>query len=81
MGPMDLPVMPAVSPMLAKPVKDFSAVKVDVLYEPKWDGFRSIIYRSGDLVEIGSRNEKPMTRYFPEIVEACLLYTSPSPRD
>ena len=45
---------PPVSPMLAKPVKDFSAVKVDVLYEPKWDGFRSIIFRSGDHVEIGS---------------------------
>jgi ATP-dependent DNA ligase len=56
--------------MLAKPVKDFGAVKGEVVYEPKWDGFRSIIFRSGDLVEIGSRNEKPMTRYFPEIVEA-----------
>jgi bifunctional non-homologous end joining protein LigD len=65
-----MPVVPPVPPMLAKPVKDFSAVKGDVVYEPKWDGFRSIIYRSGDLVEIGSRNEKPMTRYFPEIVEA-----------
>jgi bifunctional non-homologous end joining protein LigD len=67
-----MPVVPPVAPMLAKPVKDFSAVKVDVLYEPKWDGFRSIIFRSGDLVEIGSRNEKPMTRYFPEVVEAVL---------
>ena len=67
-----MPVVPPVSPMLAKPVKDFSAVKVEVLYEPKWDGFRSIIFRSGDLVEIGSRNEKPMTRYFPDVVEAVL---------
>jgi ATP-dependent DNA ligase len=67
-----MPVVPPVSPMLAKPVKDFTAVKVDVLYEPKWDGFRSIIFRSGDLVEIGSRNEKPMTRYFPDVVEAVL---------
>ena len=41
-------------------------------YEPKWDGFRSIIFRDGDEVEIGSRNEKPMTRYFPEVVEAVL---------
>lgn len=65
-------VVPPVPPMLAKPVKDFSAVKSEVLYEPKWDGFRSIIYRAGDLVEIGSRNEKPMTRYFPDIVEAVL---------
>ena len=44
----------------------------EYLYEPKWDGFRSIIFRSGDTVEIGSRNEKPMTRYFPEVVEAAL---------
>ncbi|MEW1952336.1 ATP-dependent DNA ligase [Terrabacter sp. NPDC080008] len=65
-----MPVVPPVSPMLAKPVKDFAAVKGEVLYEPKWDGFRSVIFRSGDLVEIGSRNEKPMTRYFPEVVEA-----------
>ncbi len=39
-------------------------------FEPKWDGFRSIIFRDGDEVEIGSRNERPMTRYFPELVEA-----------
>jgi ATP-dependent DNA ligase len=39
-------------------------------FEPKWDGFRSIIFRDGDEVEIGSRNERPMTRYFPEIVDA-----------
>ena len=42
------------------------------VYEPKWDGFRSIIFRDGDEVEIGSRNEQPMTRYFPEVVEAVL---------
>jgi ATP-dependent DNA ligase len=40
-------------------------------YEPKWDGFRSIIFRDGDEVEIGSRNERPMTRYFPEIIAAA----------
>ena len=39
-------------------------------YEPKWDGFRSIIFRDGGELEIGSRNEKPMTRYFPELVAA-----------
>ena len=55
--------------MLAKPV---SAIPADQLYEPKWDGFRSIIFRDGDDVEIGSRNERPMTRYFPEVVEAVL---------
>ncbi|GAA2731572.1 hypothetical protein GCM10009867_05490 [Pedococcus aerophilus] len=64
------PVPPPVAPMLAKPVKGIPTG--DYLFEPKWDGFRSIIFRSGDSVEIGSRNEKPMTRYFPEVVEAVL---------
>src|SRR6266702_3966410 len=53
---MDLPVMPPVAPMLAKPV----------------DGFRTIVFRDGDEVEFGSRNERPMTRYFPELVNAAL---------
>src|SRR5246127_4808915 len=64
---MDLPVMPPVSPMLAKPVR---AIPPDASYEPKWDGFRSICFRDGDQVELGSRNERPMTRYFPELVAA-----------
>ena len=63
-----LPLVPPLSPMLAKSVKTMP--EGEVLFEPKWDGFRSIVFRSGDLVEIGSRNEKPMTRYFPEVVEA-----------
>ena len=68
-----MPVVPPVAPMLAKPVKGIEALDgQDVSFEPKWDGFRSIVFRSGDLVEIGSRNEKPMTRYFPEVVEAAL---------
>jgi ATP-dependent DNA ligase len=60
--------MPPVSPMLAKAVPRIPEGALS--YEPKWDGFRSIIFRDGEEVEIGSRNEKPMTRYFPEIVEA-----------
>jgi ATP-dependent DNA ligase len=67
-GGMRLPITPPVKPMLAKPVKDIPTGELS--YEPKWDGFRSIIFRDGDEVEIGSRNEKPMTRYFPELVEA-----------
>jgi ATP-dependent DNA ligase len=59
--------MPPVQPMLAKAVTELPP---GACYEPKWDGFRSIIFRDGDEVEIGSRNEKPMTRYFPELVEA-----------
>ncbi len=68
-----MPVVPPVLPMLAKAVKGIAALDGrDVSFEPKWDGFRSIIFRSGDRVEIGSRNAKPMTRYFPELVEAVL---------
>lgn len=66
---MQLPLNPPVKPMLAKPVAD---IPPDQVYEPKWDGFRSIVFRDGDEVEIGSRNEKPMTRYFPEVVAAVL---------
>ncbi len=61
--------MPPVSPMLAKSVP---AIPPGSLYEPKWDGFRAIVFRDGDEVEIGSRNERPMTRYFPELVTAFL---------
>jgi ATP-dependent DNA ligase len=64
---MDLPVVPPVSPMLAKPVR---SIPPDASYEPKWDGFRSICFRDRDEVELGSRNERPMTRYFPELVAA-----------
>jgi ATP-dependent DNA ligase len=67
---MQLPVMPPVKPMLAKSVPTIPSGELS--YEPKWDGFRSIVFRDGDEVEIGSRNEKPMTRYFPEVVEAVL---------
>jgi ATP-dependent DNA ligase len=59
--------MPPVKPMLAKVG---SGIPPGQLYEPKWDGFRSVVFRDGDEVEIGSRNERPMTRYFPEVVEA-----------
>src|ERR671925_2390678 len=68
-GSMQLPVMPPVPPMLAKAVP---VIPPGQFYEPKWDGFRSIVFRDGDEVEIGSRNERPMTRYFPELVEAVL---------
>ncbi|MGH3156100.1 MAG: ATP-dependent DNA ligase [Streptosporangiaceae bacterium] len=67
---MRLPVNPPVAPMLAKPVDQIP--DGPYCFEPKWDGFRSIIFRDGDEVEIGSRNERPMTRYFPELVEAVL---------
>ena len=71
---MDLPVMPPVAPMLAKPV---AGIPPGRYYEPKWDGFRSIVFRDGDEVEIGSRNERPMTRYFPEVVDAVRAQLPP----
>src|ERR1700722_1851518 len=69
-GVMALRGTPPVAPMLAKPVD--SIPTGDYLFEPKWDGFRSIVFRDGNEVEIGSRNERPMTRYFPELVTAFL---------
>ncbi|WP_454049316.1 ATP-dependent DNA ligase [Cellulomonas sp. Marseille-Q8402] len=69
---MDLPVMPPVSPMLAKSVPEIPDLGHT---EPKWDGFRTIVFRDGDDVVLGSRNEKPMTRYFPELVESIKAQT------
>jgi ATP-dependent DNA ligase len=69
--------MPPVQPMLAKSVKGvpdpagFPDERYPgLLYEPKWDGFRCIVFRDGDEVELASRNTKPLTRYFPEVVDA-----------
>ncbi|MFD5578871.1 ATP-dependent DNA ligase [Streptomyces pseudogriseolus] len=64
---MDLPVMPPVKPMLAKSV---ARIPPGMQYEAKWDGFRAIVFRDGDEVELGSRTGKPLTRYFPELAEA-----------
>ena len=69
---MDLPVMPPVSPMLAKAVPEIPDLGHT---EPKWDGFRTIVFRDGDEVVLGSRNEKPMTRYFPELVDSIRAST------
>src|SRR3954464_15244782 len=71
---MTLPVAPPVSPMLAKLARELPIGK-ECCYEPKWDGFRTIVFRDGDDVELGSRNEKPMTRYFPELVESIKANT------
>ena len=65
---MALPVTPPVSPMLAKLARELP-VGDGWCYEPKWDGFRCIVFRDGDDVELGSRNERPLTRYFPEILQ------------
>jgi len=74
---MDLPVMPPVRPMLAKsvkgipdPTKHTVGDLTGLSFEPKWDGFRCLVFKDGDEVELASRNTKPLTRYFPEVVEA-----------
>ncbi|MGH3313176.1 MAG: ATP-dependent DNA ligase [Streptomyces sp.] len=64
---MDLPVMPPVKPMLAKPA---AKIPAGMQYEAKWDGFRAIVFRDGDEIEIGSRTGKSLKRYFPELVTA-----------
>jgi ATP-dependent DNA ligase len=74
---VELPVMPPVSPMLAKAAPSLP-IGGGVVYEPKWDGFRCIVFRDGDDVELGSRNERPLTRYFPEVCDA--VRTSLPPR-
>lgn len=54
--------------MLAKPIT--GGLPAGMQIEPKWDGFRTIVFRDGDEIELGSRNEKPLTRYFPELCDA-----------
>ncbi len=64
---MQLPVMPPVEPMLAKPAKALPESAYG--YEPKWDGFRAVIFRDGAEGLVTSRNQRPLLRYFPELVE------------
>lgn len=64
---MSLPVNPPLKPMLTRAVTELPLG--DLIYEPKWDGFRALVFRDGDRVELTSRNEKPLTRYFPELLE------------
>ena len=65
---MKLPVNPPVLPMLAKRVSELPLVG-NWIFEPKWDGFRALVFRDGDEVVIQSRDEKPLNRYFPELLE------------
>jgi ATP-dependent DNA ligase len=68
-----LPVPPPISPMLAKLVRQLPEAD-GLFYEPKWDGFRCIVFRDGDEVVLGSRNEKPLDRYFPELIQSLLAH-------
>jgi ATP-dependent DNA ligase len=65
---MDLPIRPPLEPMLAKPSDDLPSDD-GWLFEPKWDGFRALVFRDGDEVYTQSRDLKPLDRYFPELAE------------
>ncbi|PYS68429.1 MAG: ATP-dependent DNA ligase [Acidobacteria bacterium] len=65
---MQLPVNPPILPMLAKRVSEIPATGT-YIFEPKWDGFRALIFRDHDDVVIQSRDEKSLNRYFPELIE------------
>src|SRR5215467_5415416 len=73
---VDLPVNPPLLPMLAKRVDEIPAGE-DWIFEPKWDGFRALVFRDGDEILIQSRDEKPLDRYFPDLHQP-LLSTLPS---
>lgn len=65
---MVLPVQPPLAPMLAKSASELPDGD-GWLYEPKWDGFRCIVFRDGDDIQLTSRNERPFNRYFPELLD------------
>src|SRR5919108_845603 len=65
---MNLPVNPPILPMLAKRVGELP-VDGTWIFEPKWDGFRALVFRDGDEILIQSRDEKSLNRYFPELIE------------
>jgi ATP-dependent DNA ligase len=68
---MTLPLKPPVKPQLAKSAKELPEGE-QWCYEPKFDGFRTIVFREGDTVQLQSRNGRPMNRYFPDVVEQVL---------
>lgn len=62
-----LPLSPPIQPMLARPAKTIPDA-ADLLFEPKWDGFRCLVFRDGDGLTLQSRAGKPLNRYFPEVL-------------
>jgi ATP-dependent DNA ligase len=71
MAAVSLPLKPPIKPQLARPAKELPSGE-NWRYEPKWDGFRTIVFRDGDDVHLQSRNGKPMNRYFPEVIPDIL---------
>jgi ATP-dependent DNA ligase len=76
MREVQLPVNPPVLPMLAKRVGELPEGSTWI-FEPKWDGFRAIVFRDGEEIQIQSRDEKPLNRYFPEVVDALRAQLPP----
>ncbi len=72
----NLPLQPPVGPMLAKAL-DCLPLASGMIYEPKWDGFRCIVFRDGENIELSSRGERPLTRYFPELLGALRTQLPP----
>jgi ATP-dependent DNA ligase len=68
---MALPLKPPIKPQLARPAKELPDGH-GWRFEPKWDGFRTIVFRDGDDVHLQSRNGRPMNRYFPDVVAQVL---------
>ena len=68
---MALPIQPPFEPMLAKLTREMPST-ADLSFEPKWDGFRCVVFRDGDELDLQSRNQKPLLRYFPELREPLL---------
>ena len=64
---MNLPIKTSYQPMEAQPAAELPSGS-DWHYEPKWDGFRCLAFRDGDKVDLQSKSQKPLTRYFPELV-------------
>jgi ATP-dependent DNA ligase len=74
--PATFPLAPPIEPMLAKAAAALPGGP-GWLYEPKWDGFRALVYRSADDLYMQSRELKPLDRYFPELREALLAAVPP----
>src|SRR5438270_10336025 len=66
-----LPLSPPIQPMLARAAKAIPD-SGELLFEPKWDGFRCLVFRDGDEITLQSRSGKPLNRYFPEMVADLL---------
>lgn len=74
---MNLPVQPPLEPMLAKAATTVPTGAGAWSYEPKWDGFRALVFRDGDAVVLLSRSGKDLGRYFPEVIDAVRAELAP----